>query len=117
MRSIIDMARTQYADPVFNGEFLQFASDAGFKAKACMAYRPETKGKVEVTAKLMNRLKVYDGDIRSFDDIKKIAEKLNRELNDEVCQGTGVRPNDRIGIEREYLIKTDLSCLNAYFEK
>ena len=117
MRSIIDMARTQYADPVFNGEFLQFASDAGFKAKACMAYRPETKGKVEVTAKLMNRLKVYDGDIRSFDDIRKIAEKLNRELNNEVCQGTGVRPNDRIGIEREYLIKTDLSCLNAYFEK
>lgn len=117
MRSIIDMARTQYADPVFNGEFLQFAADAGFKAKACMAYRPETKGKVEVTAKLMNRLKVYDGDIRSFDDIKRIAEKLNDELNDEVCQGTGMRPNDRIEAERKQLIKTDLSCLNAYFEK
>lgn len=117
MRSIIDMARTQYADPVFNAEFLQFAGDAGFKAKACMAYRPETKGKVEVTAKLMNRLKVYDGDIETFEDIKKIAAKLNDELNDEICQGTGVRPNDRIGTERKNLINTDLSCLNAYFEK
>jgi transposase len=117
MRSIIDMARTQYADPVFNQEFLQFAADAGFKAKACMAYRPETKGKVEVTAKLMNRLKIYDGDIDSFEDIKRIVAKLNEDLNDEVCQGTGVRPNDRIEIERKYLIKTDLSCLNAYFEK
>ena len=117
MRSIIDMARTQYADPVFNPEFLQFASDAGFKPKACMAYRPETKGKVEVTAKLMNRLKVYDGDIESFEDVKRIAAKLNEELNDEICQGTGVRPNDRIETERKHLIRTDLGCLNAYFEK
>ena len=117
MRSIIDMARTQYSDPVFNPEFLQFASDAGFKAKACMAYRPETKGKVEVTAKLMNRLKVYDGDIETFEDVKRIAARLNDELNDEICQGTGVRPNDRIETERKHLIRTDLSCLNAYFEK
>jgi len=117
MRSIIDTSRTQYSDPVFNQEFLQFASDAGFKAKACMAYRPETKGKVEVTAKLMNRLKVYDGDVESFDDIKRIAEKLNVDLNGEICQGTGVRPNDRIEIERRYLLKTDIACLNAYFEK
>ena len=49
--------------------------------------------------------------------IKRIAEKLNDELNDKVCQGTGMRPNDRIEAERKQLIKTDLSCLNAYFEK
>ena len=46
--------------------------------KACVAYRPCTKGKVEVTAKLMNRLKVYSGDIESFDDIKAIAADLNK---------------------------------------
>ncbi len=28
-----------------------------------------------------------------------------------------MRPNDRIETERKQLIKTDLSCLNAYFEK
>ena len=66
MRSIIDKARTQYNEPVFNDEFNMFSSDCGFVPKACVAYRPETKGKVEVTAKLVNRLKVYSGDVTSF---------------------------------------------------
>ena len=44
MRSIIDKARTQYNEPVFNDEFSIFSSDCGFVPKACIAYRPETKG-------------------------------------------------------------------------
>ena len=113
MRSIIDKSRTQFNDPVFNDEFSMFASDCGFIPKACVAYRPETKGKVEVTAKLVNRLKVYNGDITDFSDIQKIAS----EINNEICQATGKPPIKLLEAERSYLIKTDLNILTGYFEK
>ena len=115
MRSIIDKARTQYSEPVFNEEFKLFAEDCGFEPKACVAYRPETKGKVEVTAKLMNRIKVYSGDITGFDDIKRICTELNREINSSVCQATGQKPFDLLKLEQPYLIKTDLGILTGYF--
>lgn len=117
MRSIIDKARTQYNDPVFNDEFSMFSSDCGFIPKACVAYRPETKGKVEVTAKLVNRLKVYSGDITSFSDIQRIAVELNNDINTELCQATGKPPIKLLEMERPYLLKTDLNILTGYFDK
>lgn len=115
MRSIIDKARTQYSEPVFNENFKVFAEDCGFVPKACVAYRPETKGKVEVTAKLMNRLKVYSGDITGFDDIRQIASELNDELNSAVCQATGKKPFDLLEAEKPFLHKTNLGILTGYF--
>ena len=115
MRSIIDKARTQYSEPVFNENFKVFAEDCGFVPKACIAYRPETKGKVEVTAKLMNRLKVYSGDVTGFDDIKRIADDLNYEINSSVCQATGRKPFDLLELEKPFLIKTNLDILTGYF--
>ena len=100
MRSIIDKARTQYSEPVFNENFKVFAEDCGFIPKACVAYRPETKGKIEVTAKLMNRIKVYSGDITCFDDIKRIASELNREINSSVCQATSMQSSVLKGIAK-----------------
>ena len=46
MRSIIDKARTQYSEPVFNENFKVFAEDCGFVPKACVAYRPDRKSVV-----------------------------------------------------------------------
>ena len=115
MRSIIDKARTQYSEPVFNENFKVFAEDCGFVPKACVAYRPETKGKVEVTAKLMNRLKVYSGDITGFDDIRQIASELNDEINSAVCQATGKKPFDLLEAEKPFLHKTNLGILTGYF--
>lgn len=117
MRSIIDKARTQYNEPVFNDEFSMFSSDCGFVPKACVAYRPETKGKVEVTAKLVNRLKVYSGDVTSFNDIQKIASELNNDINIEICQATGRAPLKLLELEKPYLLKTDLNILTGYFDK
>ena len=116
MRSIIDKARTQYSEPVFNENFKVFAEDCGFVPKACVAYRPETKGKVEVTAKLMNRIKVYSGDITCFNDINRIACELNHEINSTVCQATGYKPFDLLELEQHNLIKTNLDILTGYFE-
>jgi len=117
MRSIIDKSRTQYNDPVFNDEFSMFSSDCGFVSRACVAYRPETKGKVEVTAKLVNRLKVYNGDITNFADIQKIATELNNDINTEICQATGKPPLKLLELEKPYLLKTDLNILTGYFNK
>ena len=117
MRSIIDKARTQYNDPVFNDEFSIFSSDCGFVPRACVAYRPETKGKVEVTAKLVNRLKVYSGDIVNFSDIQKVASELNDDINTEICQATGKPPLELLKVEKPYLLKTDLNILTGYFDK
>ena len=107
MRSIIE--------PVFNENFKVFAEDCGFVPKACVAYRPETKGKVEVTAKLMNRLKVYSGDITCFDDIRRIAADLNYEINSSICQATGKKPFDLLELEKPFLIQTNLDILTGYF--
>ena len=115
MRSIIDKARTQYSELVFNKNFKVFAEDCGFVPKACVAYRPETKGKVEVTAKLMNRLKVYSGDVSCFDDIKRIDSDLNYEINSSVCQATGRKPFELLELEKPFLIKTNLDILTGYF--
>ena len=117
MRSIIDKSRTQYNDPVFNDEFSMFSSDCGFVPRACVAYRPETKGKVEVTAKLVNRLKVYSGDITNFSDIQKVASELNKDINTEICQATGKPPLKLLEAEKPYLLKTDLTILTGYFDK
>ena len=67
MRSIIDKARTQYIEPVFKENFKVFAEDCGFVPKACVAYRSETKGKVEVTEKhFLHNTNLY----KSFTSVK-----------------------------------------------
>ena len=63
-----------------------FSSDCGSVSGACAAYRRETKGMVEVTAKLVNRLKVYSVDITNFSDIQRGTSKLNNDMNTEFCQ-------------------------------
>lgn len=57
MRTVVDQSRTQFQEAIYNDTFYQYSKDAGFVPKSCIAYRHRTKGKVEVVAKLMNRLK------------------------------------------------------------
>lgn len=115
MRSIIDKSRTQYSDPVFNEEFKMFAKDCGFIPKACVAYRPQTKGKVENTAKLMNRLKVYSGDIHCFADIVKLTEEFNDEINHEKSQAHDKVPIDLLKEEQKHLGFLDMYSVFGYF--
>ncbi|MCG8342309.1 MAG: IS21 family transposase, partial [Chlorobiales bacterium] len=60
MKTVVDRTRTTFTRVEFNDTFKHFADDAGFKPIACMPYRPQTKGKVESLARLVNRLKVYN---------------------------------------------------------
>lgn len=66
---------------VINSTAMQFSKDAGFKIVTCRPYRPETKGKVETLAKIMNRLKAFDYEFDDKDDLIKIVKNLNYILN------------------------------------
>ena len=103
MRTIVDQSRTQYGKPIYNTKFYSFTKDAGFIAKSCLAYRPQTKGKVESLARLVNRIKVYNSVFKNLEELENIIIKFNEEINNEICQGTGVRPIDRLREEQKYL--------------
>lgn len=104
MRSITDKSRTTYNEVVYNDTFVEFAKEAGFTPKNCVAYRPCTKGKVESVARLMNRLKAYNGEVETFEDIERIVNEFNEEINNEVHQGTGRIPKELFEKEKEHLL-------------
>lgn len=116
MKTVVDQSRTQYQEPVYNDTFYQFSKDAGFIPKSCIAYRPRTKGKVEVVAKLMNRLKAYNNEFDSIEDLADIVSQLNEEINNEIQQTTLEKPIERFNKEKEYLNPEPRSeILEAYY--
>ena len=103
MRTVVDQSKTRYLKPVINSKFYAFSKDMGFEVKSCMAYRPQTKGKVENLAKVMNRLRVYNNEFKDYEELYKIIQELNIELNNEISQATLEKPIERFQKEKEYL--------------
>ncbi len=60
MKTVVNQHTFNSSGPIYNERFLTFAKDMGLDPIACRPYRPQTKGKVETVAKLMNRLQVYN---------------------------------------------------------
>jgi hypothetical protein len=71
--------------------------------KSCLAYKPQTKGKVEAVAKLINRLKVYNNEFDTFSDLDLIVRNFNDEINREISTSTGKSPIERFKEEQKYL--------------
>ena len=103
MRTIVDRSRTQFNKPYYNEKLYSFSKDAGFMPKSCLAYKPQTKGKVEAVAKLINRLKVYNNEFDTFSDLDLIVRNFNDEINREVSTSTGKSPIVRFKEEQKYL--------------
>ena len=103
MRTIVDRSRTQFNKPYYNEKLYSFSKDAGFMPKSCLAYKPQTKGKVEAVAKLINRLKVYNNEFDTFSDLDLIVRNFNDEINREVSASTGKSPIERFKEEQKYL--------------
>ena len=92
-----------------------YAKDAGFTIYTCRPYRPMTKGKVETLAKIMNRLKAFDYQIKDWDDLKIIVNKILYSLNyEEISQATNNIPINDFIKEKEYLIPVNLDLLMKY---
>ena len=103
MRTIVDRSRTQFNKPYYNEKLYSFSKDAGFMPKSCLAYKPQTKGKVEAVAKLINRLKVYNNEFDTFSDLDLFVRNFNDEINREVSASTGKSPIERFKEEQKYL--------------
>ncbi len=115
MKTVVDHSKSDFSNIVINEKFSQFAKDAGFSVRACRAFRPETKGKVEILAKIMNRLKVFNGEFSNQGDLIQIVEDMNISLNNEVVQGINQRPIDRFKKEKNTLNPVNIELLKPYF--
>lgn len=103
MKTVVDRSKSTYQNVVLNSVFRAFAQDAGFETVTCRAYRAQTKGKVETLAKLVGRLKAYNGEFDTFEDLEKIVDAFREEINSEISQGTNEKPFERFLSEKEYL--------------
>lgn len=84
---------------------MNFFKDMGFETILCRAFRPQTKGKVENLAKVMDRLDAYNNEFETLDELDEIVRELNIDLNNEVSQATEEKPVERFKKEKEYLNK------------
>lgn len=117
MATVVDRLSSTYRAVVINKKFAQFAKDVGFVVNTCRPYRPQTKGKVECVAKLMDRLKVYNKEFSTIEDLEQIVNKLMEEINNEDINFVE-KPIDRLKEEQKYLSSLPpLDCISQYFHQ
>lgn len=118
MATVVNREESTFKNVVINRKFKSFSQDAGFETLTCRAYRPKTKGKVETLAKLVDRLKPYNEEFETFEELDKIVIEFNEEINNEISQGTNEKPIERFIKEKEYLSPFNSDqCLRSYFSK
>jgi hypothetical protein len=103
MKTVVDQSKTEYSKAVINERFYQFSKDIGFEVWACRPYRPQTKGKVEALARTMERLRPYDYEFDTIDELDEIIRDFLEDLNNEVSKATNQIPNVMAEKEKEYL--------------
>lgn len=90
----------------FNPDLTRFASDYGFKPKACWVNDPESKGKVETVINYVKQDFVYSLplDELSLNELNNRALRWCDEVaNEQTHSMTREKPNDRLGDEQPAL--------------
>ena len=103
MLTIVDAARMGNHDRI-NDKIKQFAKDMGFSPIVCRPRRPQSKGSVEAFAKLCDRLLVYNNEFETIEDLEKIVNDFNENINNEVSQSHNRVINTVFEYEKEYLL-------------
>ena len=103
MKTIMDEARTPKNKGKINAKFYQYSKDMNFKLKPCMAYSPETKGKVEHAIKLLDEIQAYNGKI-TLEELIKLIEKINNRWNYTVHGTTRELPALSLKKEKDFLL-------------
>ena len=117
MATVVDRLASTYRAVVINKKFSQFAKDVGFVVNTCKPYRPQTKGKIECVAKLMDRLKVYNKEFTTIEELDDIVNKLMIEINNEDINFTE-KPIQRLKEEQKYLSSLpSIDCISQYFRQ
>ena len=86
-----------------NNRMSAFADDFHFRIRLAKPRHPFTKGKVEVINKFLDWLLPYEGEFETENELIAILEKINKKVNTQVCQATGVPPVLLFQKEKEYL--------------
>lgn len=116
MKTVVDHTKSDFNNVVINDNMLKYAKDAGFTIRTCRAFRPETKGKVEILAKITNRLKAYNNEFSNMKELEKIIQNMNKQLNQEIVQGINERPIDRYNKKEKNTLKpVNIELLKKYF--
>ena len=117
MATVVDRIASTYRSVVINEKFRQFAKEVGFTVNTCRPYRPQTKGKVECVAKLMDRLKVYNNEFDTIEELDNIVKKFMFEINREDINFI-LSPYDNFKEEQKYLLSMPpCEALSHYFAK
>ena len=115
MATVVDRANSRIGNVKLNTKFLQYSKDIGFTPITCRIYRPQTKGKVESLARLVDRLKVYNNEFETYEELEKIVKNFMKEINNEISQGTNMKPSERLKKETKYLMPLpNQDILNTY---
>ncbi len=115
MATVVDRVNSRVGNIKLNSRFLQYSKDVGFNPITCRIYRPQTKGKVESLAKLVDRLMVYNNEFETYEELEKIVKMFMKEINNEISQGTNMKPIDRLKKETKYLMSLpNQDILNNY---
>lgn len=115
MTTVVDRANSRIGNVKLNAKFLQYSKDIGFNPITCRIYRPQTKGKVESLAKLVDRLQVYNNEFETYEELEKIVKMFMKEINNEVSQGTNMKPIERLKKETKHLMPLpSKDVLNTY---
>lgn len=103
MKTIMDHARTQSSEGAVNKRFAAFAKDMGFQIKPCVAATPQTKGKVESQMKYLEEIRAYSGKLNLV-ELYDLIGRINRRVNNTICQGTGKIPVIEFEKEKDSLL-------------
>lgn len=115
MATVVDRANSRIGNVKLNTKFVQYSKDIGFNPITCRIYRPQTKGKVESLAKLVDRLQVYNHEFETYEELEKIIKMFMKEINNEISQGTNMKPIERLEKETKHLLPLpNQEVLNAY---
>lgn len=118
MKTVIDRSRTNYQQAVVNETFYQFSKDMGFEVWPCKPYRPQTKGKVEALAKLTSRLKPYNNEFDTLEELEEIVREVMNDINNDESYATNEKPLTLLEKEKEYLLPLpNQELINNYFTK
>jgi transposase len=103
MKTIMDVARTQYRTGKVNEKFEAFAKDFGFQIVPCKAATPKTKGKVESQMKLLDEICAYSGKM-DLVELHELINRINQRANNSICKGTGKIPMLEFEEEKDSLL-------------
>ncbi|MCD7810009.1 MAG: IS21 family transposase, partial [Erysipelotrichaceae bacterium] len=113
MKTVVDRHDINTNEVTFNPKFLEFSRNCMFTPIACRPFRPCTKGLAENVAKIMERLRVYNDEFDSYDELNEIVIELNEQLNNEISQATEKVCREMFeNEEKEYLLHVNLDQFN-----